>query len=105
MEDNTNRTVDRIYALAQWLIDKNALKSVYAFEKLCGLSKLYIRNLRATEKGNPGVDTIAKIYDALPSVSLEWLVTGRGRMFKKKDEKEVLDDVKRDIIEHLIENT
>ena len=104
MSENENRPIDRVYALAQWMVEHKALKSVYAFEKLCGLSNLYIRNLRATEKGNTGVDTIAKIYDAVPSVSLEWLVMGRGRMFKKKDEKEILDDIKRNIIERLMEN-
>ena len=101
MEKETIRPVDRISQLMQWLVDNEVLKSAYAFEKVCGLSKFYIRNLSATEKGNPGVDTVAKIYDVFPQVNLEWLVTGKGKMFKVKGNDEEMADL---IRKHLISN-
>ena len=103
MEKETNRPVDRIRQLSDWLITNKVLKTVYAFEKICGLSKHYIKNLAATEKGNAGVDTIAKIYDVFPYVSLEWLVCGTGRMFRiKGTDDEIADAIRRKLIERMI---
>lgn len=103
MKQNVERPVDRIKNLSKWLIDNEVLKSVYAFEHLCGLSDHYIKNLNATEKGNPGVDIVAKIYDKIPLVDLEWLVTGKGKMFKVKGtDDEVADAIKKRLIARLI---
>ena len=99
--EQKDRPVDRISQLMQWLVDNEVLKSAYAFEKVCGLSKFYIRNLSATERGNPGVDTVAKIYDVFPQVNLEWMITGRGKMFKVKGNDEEMADL---IRKHLISN-
>ena len=102
MEQNI-RPVDRISQLMQWLVDNEVLKSSYAFEKVCGLSKFYLRNLSATEKGNPGVDTIAKIYDLFPQINLEWVVTGKGKMFRiKGTDEEIADIIRKHLISSLI---
>ena len=93
------RAIDRIRALADWLVEKKVVKSITQFENVCGMSPKYIRNLRATEKGNPGVETIAGIYDVFPSVSLKWLVTGKGGMFPpSKNEDELVEKMRLDII-------
>lgn len=42
-----------------------------------------------TEHGNPGVDTIAKIYKTFKVVSLHWLVLGEGEMFTVSDEEAI----------------
>ena len=103
MEKETIRPVDRIRALVKWLVEKEVLKSEMAFERLCDLSAHYIRNLAATEKGNPGVDTIAKIYEMFPQVNLEWLVTGKGKMFRVKGtDNEIVDAVRKHLISMLI---
>ena len=102
MEAN-NRSVDRIRQLCDWLITNKVIKTVYAFEKVCGLSHHYIKNLAATEKGNAGVDTIAKIYDIFPAVNLEWLVCGTGKMFKiRGTDEEIADSIRKKLIERLI---
>lgn len=103
MEQREIRPVDRLSQLMQWLVDNEVLKSSYAFEKVCGLSKFYLRNLSATEKGNPGVDTIAKIYDVFPQINLEWVVTGKGKMFRiKGTDEEIADTIRKNLISRLI---
>lgn len=103
MDKTNDRPVDRIKQLSNWLIKNKVLKSTYAFEKVCGLSKYYIKNLSATEKGNAGVDTIAKIYERFPAVSLEWLVCGTGKMFKVRGtDEELADAIRKRLLEHLI---
>ena len=103
MSENTNRPVDRIRQLADWLIANEVLKSMYAFEKICNLSKHYVKNLSATEKGNCGIDTVANIYEVFPSVNLEWLVCGKGKMFKLKgDDTEIADSIRKNLIFRMI---
>ena len=86
-KEKTERPVDRIRQLARWYIDNGAITSVKSFEIAAGLSSNYIKNLYQTEKGNPGVDTVAKIYRTFAGVSLKWLVLGEGKMFTIPDEK------------------
>lgn len=100
--ENKGRPVDRIRSLADWMIEHKVLKSHYAFEKVCGLSTYYLRNLSATEKGNPGVDTICKIYTTFPHVNLEWLVTGEGRMFRQKNDEKLVNDIRMSLLERLM---
>lgn len=103
MEENVTRPVDRIKLLCEWLVENKVIKTTYAFEKVCNLSKHYIKNLAATEKGNAGVDTIAKIYDRFPLVSLEWLVCGTGRMFRiRGTSDEIAEEMRKRLIERLI---
>lgn len=93
-----NRPIDRIKALTAWLIEHGVIKSIRQFEEICGLSRHYVRNLSATEKGNPGVDIIASIFEAFPSVSLKFLITGKGKMFAAKDEAELAERMRLDIV-------
>ena len=87
MEKNSNRPADRIKQLAQWYIDNKVMRSQQSFEGVCGLSRRYIKNICMTEHGNPGVDTIAKIYKTLKGVNLHWLVLGEGKMFTVSKEE------------------
>lgn len=81
MKKNNNRPIDRIRELCQFYIDNKVIRGQQSFEGVCGLSKRYIKNLYMTENGNPGVDTIAKIYNTFKGVNLHWLVLGEGEMF------------------------
>lgn len=98
--ENKERPIDRIRQLADWLIEHNVIRSLVKFEEVCGLSKNYVKNLSATGKGNPGVDTIASIYDAFPSVSLKWLIAGKGSMFTSRNEAELVEKMKLDVVSH-----
>lgn len=93
------RPIDRIKAFAQWLIDNKVIKSMYVFERICGLSLRYVKNLSATEKGNPGVEVVAKIYEVFPDMNLEWMVTGKGRMWKiRGTDEEIAEAVKKRVL-------
>jgi hypothetical protein len=98
MEKNYDRGIDRINALARWLIEHKVVMSLQGFETTCGLSRYYIKNLSATEKGNPGLDVVAKIYDVFPSVNLKWLVTGKGNMFSVRNEDELAERLRIDMV-------
>jgi hypothetical protein len=55
--------------------------SAYAFEKTLGLSNGYLgKQLRA--KGAVGSDILERISEHYPEISLDWLITGRGRMIR-----------------------
>lgn len=86
---NEERPIDRIKTLAQWFIDHHALSGMKAFELSAGLSPAYIKNLYLTKSGNPGVDTVAKIYKTFKGVSLEWLVLGEGDMLTVSEEEAI----------------
>lgn len=75
------RPIDRIKAIAQFYIDNGALASMKNFEEACDLSSNYVKNLSATQKGNPGVDVVAKIYRTFKGISLEYIILGEGEMF------------------------
>lgn len=46
------------------------------FERLCGLSNGYTRNLG----GTPGADKVEKILENFPKINRIWLLTGEGEM-------------------------
>lgn len=100
MKQKKERPIDRIKALADWLIANKVIKTLTKFEEVCGLSRHYVKNLMQTEKGNPGVDTLAAIYEVFPSVSLKWLVVGKGPMFTSRNETELIERMKLDMISH-----
>lgn len=75
------RPIDRIKAIAQFYIDNGALASMKNFEEACNLSSMYVKNLSATQKGNPGVDVVAKIYRTFRGISLNYIILGEGDMF------------------------
>ena len=89
MEKKNNRPVDRIKQLAQFYVDHKVFRGVTMFERACGFSQFYVKNLCQTVHGNPGVDTIATIYRKFKVVSLEWLVLGEGKMFTVSDDEAV----------------
>ncbi len=103
-EMSAGRPADRIHDLASYLVKNKVIKNISMFEKMCGLSSYYIRNICATDKGNPGVDVIAKIYTTFPSVNLEWLVLGKGGMLKNKDENAAINALRQNTIEFLMAN-
>ena len=41
-------------------------------------------------RNKPGFDFIQKIIEAYPSISAEWLITGKGELFKSKVQKQDL---------------
>ena len=85
MAKKQNRPADRIKHLAQWYIDHKVFRGINTFEKACGFSERYVKNICATEHGNPGVETIANIVRRFKDVSLQWLVLGDGKMFTVDD--------------------
>lgn len=103
MKRQETRPIDRIQTLFEWMKEHRVLKSRYAFEKACELSKDYVKNTLATEVGSPSVLIIAQIHETFPDVSLEWLVSGKGKMFKKAGtDEEIATTLKRRLIERLL---
>lgn len=98
MENKKERSVDRIKDFAKWLVEHHVVRSEMAFERVCGLSNHYIKNLSATEKGNVGADTIAAIYDVFPTVSVKWLVTGKGGMFGNRNAESLVEQMRLDMV-------
>lgn len=43
-----------------------------------------------SERNKPGFDFIQKILDAYPSISADWLITGKGEMLKSKNVEQYL---------------
>ena len=80
-KNDLTRPIDRIKAIAQFYIDNGALASMKNFEEACDLSSNYVKNLSATQKGNPGVDVVAKIYRTFKGISLNYIILGEGDMF------------------------
>ena len=87
MEKKNERPVDRIRQLSKFYISHKVFRGENTFESACGLSYRYVKNLCLTKHGNPGVDTIVKIYRTFRGVSLEWLVLGEGEMFTVSEEE------------------
>lgn len=105
MEKLEIRPIDRIQQLIEWLKEHKVIRSRYAFEKLCGLSDNYIKNTLNTDIGAPSVLIIARIYKTFPDVSLEWLVTGEGRMFKSREpDVEIANKVKFHLLGQLVQD-
>ncbi len=59
-------------------------QTVHSFEESIGASNGTIAN--AIKRGkNVSIPTISKIIETYPSLSAEWLLTGRGEMFHSSD--------------------
>jgi transcriptional regulator with XRE-family HTH domain len=43
-----------------------------------------------SERNKPGFDFIQRILDTYPSISADWLITGKGEMLKSKNVKQYL---------------
>ena len=68
---------DRLYKIAEY----KGL-SMRKFEEVCNLKRGNISNM--TEYGTIGSDKLSKIIDAISDINIEWLLTGKGDMFKTK---------------------
>jgi hypothetical protein len=76
------KVIDR---LSEYLQRKSI--SPYAFEKKCGLANGYVgKQLRAG--GSVGSDILEKVGSEYLDLNLEWLITGRGNMFKNFEKSE-----------------
>lgn len=72
---------ERIDALTNWYAKKNRVRGYKSFEKHCGLSNAYCRNLmKRDDRVNEAA--IEKIADAIPEVNRDWLAYGEGPMLK-----------------------
>lgn len=98
MEEKKGRSVDRIKEFVNWLVEHDVVKSEMAFERTCGLSNHYIKNLLASRGGNVGVDTVAAIYDKFPALNIKWVVTGKGGMFGTKNAEKMIEQMRLDMI-------
>ena len=96
-----HRPIDRIEAFAKKLIELHLLRSVSAFERVCGLSNKYISNMARSDRGSYGVDILDRIYDTFPILNLEWAVTGKGNMLKREPTPEQLWAISQRIIDRL----
>lgn len=54
--------------------------SPYAFERTCTLANGYFKK-QLKGKGSIGSDILEKIGKSYPDLSLEWLLSGKGKMF------------------------
>lgn len=95
------RPIDRIEAFAKKLIELRLIRSVSAFERVCGLSNKYINNMARSERGSYGVDILERIYDTFPILNLEWAVTGKGNILKKEPTPDQLWTISQRIIDRL----
>lgn len=98
MEDKKERAIDRIKMFVEWLIENKVVKSELAFERTCGLSNHYIKNLLSSRGGNVGCDTVAAIYDKFPAMNIKWVVTGKGGMFGTKNAEKMIEQMRLDMI-------
>ena len=55
-----------------------------AFEKSIGVANGYVNSISRSV----GIDKINTILEKYPNISIEWLLTGKGLMFKDTDNKE-----------------
>lgn len=74
------RSIDRLYAFAQWLKQNGYVKTFVQFESACGLAKNYLTNTLQSPKGSVGADIIRSAYLSFPFLNITWVVTGEGEM-------------------------
>lgn len=103
------RPIDRIQSVVDYLKKCHIVHSQASFEKIVGLSPHYIKNMLATEKGNPSVIVVAQIYEVFSTINLEWIITGKGHMFKYKKKEDIMRGLAEDFVRYasvkkLIEN-
>ena len=59
--------------------------SVRKLEEACGLGRGNISNM--STEGSIGSDKLSKIIDTFPHLNVEWILTGRGEMYKEPSPK------------------
>ncbi|HON53441.1 MAG TPA: hypothetical protein PLS12_09555 [Bacteroidales bacterium] len=57
---------------------KDKKMSVYEFEKLIDASNGYVNSIYKSI----GIDKLEKIIEIFPNINIEWLLVGRGEMYK-----------------------
>lgn len=100
--EKKERPIDRVKEFVNWVVENDVVKTEIAFERICGFSKHYIKNLCGSEKGNVGVDTIAAIYERFPSINVKWFVTGKGGMFGNRSMEGLADALRSELIEYQV---
>jgi hypothetical protein len=75
------KLIDR---LAAYLLEKDI--SPYAFEKKIGLANGYLgKQLKVS--GSVGSDILEKIANTYTDLNIDWLITGRGAMLSKMENR------------------
>lgn len=75
------KPIDRLIEFQQSL--KDELGGQNKFEAFAGISNGYLSRMKK-QRGDIGSDVINKISDRFPQLSIEWLFTGKGEMFKSQ---------------------
>ena len=57
-----------------------------AFAQIINVSPTVIENIVGKRKGKPSFDVIEKMAFAIENINMDWLITGRGSMWKKDEE-------------------
>lgn len=57
-----------------------------AFAQIINVSPTVIENIVGKRKGKPSFDVIEKMAFAIDNINMDWLITGRGSMWKKEEE-------------------
>lgn len=57
-----------------------------AFAQIINVSPTVIENIVGRRKGKPSFDVIEKMAFAIENINMDWLITGRGSMWKKEEE-------------------
>jgi len=81
------KAIDRLYIY----LDNQKIKPTN-FERLVGLSSGYL-SIQKKRSGDLGESQLNKILDYCHSLSAEWLLTGKGDMFKGKEYKNEYDNI------------
>lgn len=76
MEENEEDVASRLQDLA-----KAKGYTMYGLSQATGISISTLHGV-ASGRSKPGYDLVMKLHEAIPDLSLEWLLTGRGTMFK-----------------------
>lgn len=76
MNEIRQKVKDRLSAFIEYLG-----LSTSAFEKICGLSNGYVRNI----KGNLGGKKLEDILNKFPQLNRNWLLFGEGSMLKDSE--------------------
>ena len=77
--------------LQQFLSAENISQSQFA--DILGVAKASVSHIIAG-RNKPGFDFIESISRHFPKLNLEWLVSGRGRMYKDAPELNSQEDIK-----------
>lgn len=72
------------------LIDEFYNGNKRAFSKAIGVTPTVIENIVGKRQGNPSFDITLKIINAFENMSVDWLMTGKGKLLKGNDTNLIL---------------